>query len=152
MISVDVTGGLKKDRVLAEDIVWSMITVLMPRIRNLEVEVRFCKTMEDGAQGWCTVGDDTRHLILEIDHRLSRLVSKEEFIETIIHEMVHVWQWATGRIIERWRGGYRNLWKCEDGKYRNFMNKKYMDQPWEIEAYKLQGPLTKAYMEVKGIK
>jgi len=29
---------------------------------------------------------------------------------------------------------------------------KYIDQPWEIEAYKLQGPLTKAYMEVKGIK
>jgi hypothetical protein len=80
------------------------------------------------------------------------VVSKEEFIETIVHEMVHVWQWATGRMIERWRGGYRNLWKCEDGKYRNFMNVKYIDQPWEIEAYKLQGPLTQAYMEVKGIK
>ena len=147
MISVDVTGGLKKDRVLAEDIVWSMITVLMPRIRNLEVEVRFCKTMEDGAQGWCTVGDDTRHLILEIDHRLSRLVSKEEFIETIVHEMVHVWQGATRKVIERWRGGYKQMWMCKDGKYRNYLNTKYENQPWEVEAYKLQGPLTKLYME-----
>jgi len=147
MISVDVTGGLKKDRVLAEDIVWWMIDYMLPRHRNLEIDVRFTKTFEEGAQGFCYRGDDDRHFIVEIDHRLSRVVSKEEFIETIVHEMVHVWQGATRKVIERWRGGYKQMWMCKDGKYRNYLNTKYENQPWEVEAYKLQGPLTKLYME-----
>jgi len=147
MISVDVTGGLKKDRVLAEDIVWWMIDYMLPRHRNLEIDVRFTKTFEEGAHGFCYRGDDDRHFIVEIDHRLSRVVSKEEFIETIVHEMVHVWQGATRKVIERWRGGYKQMWMCKDGKYRNYLNTKYENQPWEVEAYKLQGPLTKLYME-----
>ena len=147
MISVDVTGGLKKDRVLAEDIVWWMIDYMLPRHRNLEIDVRFTKTFEEGAHGFCYRGDDDRHFIVEIDHRLSRTISKEEFIETIVHEMVHVWQGATRKVIERWRGGYKQMWMCKDGKYRNYLNTKYENQPWEVEAYKLQGPLTKLYME-----
>ena len=147
MISVDVTGGLKKDRVLAEDIVWWMIDYMLPRHRNLEIDVRFTKTFEEGAHGFCYRGDDDRHFIVEIDHRLSRTISKEEFIETIVHEMVHVWQGATRKVIDRFRGGYKQMWMCKDGKYRNYLNTKYENQPWEVEAYKLQGPLTKLYME-----
>ena len=152
MIGVEVTGGLKKDRELADEIVWWCMDMLMPRHRNLDVTVKFTKTFEDGAQGFCYQGDDDRDFTIEVDHRLSRATSKEEFIECIMHEMVHVWQGATGRIKDKFRGGYKKLWKCKDGKYRKYLNTAYEKQPWEVEAYKMQGPLTKAFMEEYGVK
>ena len=39
MIGVEVTGGLKKDRELADEIVWWCMDMLMPRHRNLDVTV-----------------------------------------------------------------------------------------------------------------
>ena len=53
MIGVEVTGGLKKDRELADEIVWWCMDMLMPRHRNLDVTVKLTKTFEDGAQGFC---------------------------------------------------------------------------------------------------
>ena len=61
-------------------------------------------------------------------------------------------QGATGRMKDKFRGGYKQLWKCKDGKYRNYHNTEYAKQPWEVEAYKMQGPLTKAFMEEYGVK
>ena len=70
MIGVEVTGGLKKDRELADEIVWWCMDMLMPRHRNLDVTVKLTKTFEDGAQGFCYQGDDDRDFTIEIDHRL----------------------------------------------------------------------------------
>ena len=53
---------------------------------------------------------------------------------------------------DKFRGGYKKLWKCKDGKYRNYLNTAYEKQPWEVQAYKMQGPLTKAFMEEYGVK
>ena len=152
MIGVEVTGGLKRDRELAEEIVWWCMDMLLPRHRVLDIDVKFTKTFEEGAQGFCYQEDDDRDFVIEVDHRLSRTVNKEEFIECIIHEMVHVWQGATGRIKDKFRGGYKKLWKCKDGKYRNYLNTAYERQPSEVQAYKMQGPLTKAFMEEYGVK
>ena len=104
MIGVEVTGGLKRDRELAEEIVWWCMDMLLPRHRVLDIDVKFTKTFEEGAQGFCYQEDDDRDFVIEVDHRLSRTVNKEEFIECIIHEMVHVWQGATGRIKDKFRG------------------------------------------------
>ena len=38
------------------------------------------------------------------------------------HEMGHVWQSATRKMKDKFRGGYKKLWKCKDGKYRNYLN------------------------------
>ena len=89
MIGVEVTGGLKKDRELADEIVWWCMDMLMPRHRNLDVTVKFTKTFEDGAQGFCYQGDDDRDFTIEVDHRLSRATSKEEFIECIMHCLLY---------------------------------------------------------------
>ena len=147
MINIYVEGGIKKDRKLAEEAIWYVIDMMMPRKRNLDISLTFKKTLEDGAQGFCYRGDNDYEHIIEIDHRLSRLISAEEFIECIMHEMVHTWQGATGRLKDKFRGGYKQLWKCRDGKYRNYKNTKYDKQPWEVEAYRMQGPLTKQFMK-----
>ena len=147
MINICIKGGLKKDRKLADEAVWWIMDLLMPRHRKLDISLIFTKTFENGAQGFCYRGDNDHEYIIEIDRRLSRIDGLDEFIQCIMHEMVHVWQSATGRMKDKFRGGYRQLWKCKDGKYRNYTNTKYDKQPWEVEAYRLQGPLTKEFMK-----
>ena len=147
MIFVETTGGLKRDRELAEKVIWFCMETLMPRMKNLGVECEITNKLEGGVLGYAWCVEDNRDCAIQIDNRLSRDVSRDKFIETVCHEMVHVWQIATGRMKDTWRGGYKQLWKCKDGKYRNYTNTNYASQPWEVEAYKMQGPLTKAFMK-----
>ena len=105
MVNVCVTGGLKKDRELIDDIVWWCKDMLLPRHRVIDIEVKLIKTFEEGAEGFCYRGGDDRDFHIEIDHRLSRTVSREEFIEVVIHEMIHVWQGTTGRMVDKFKGG-----------------------------------------------
>ena len=152
MIHVEATGGLKKDRELAEDVMWFCMDILMPRMRTLCIDLEFTKTLEDGAMGFTHMGDDDKDMIIQIDHRLSRIEGRDKLIETVAHEMVHVWQMATGRLKDKFRGGYKQLWKCKDGKYRNYNKTSYDRQPWETQAYALEGKLAELYeiMEEKG--
>ena len=147
MIHIEATGGLKKDRELAEDVMWFCMETLMPRMQTLCIELEFCKTLDQGAMGFTFMGDDEKDIFIQIDHRLSRIEGRDKLIETVAHEMVHAWQMATGRLKDKFRGGYKQLWKCKDGKYRNYHNTEYAKQPWEVEAYKMQGPLTKLFMK-----
>ena len=98
------------------------------------------------------MGEDDKDIIIQIDHRLSRIEGRDQLIETVAHEMVHVWQMATGRLKDKFRGGYKQLWKCKDGKYRNYNKTSYDRQPWETQAYALEGKLAELYeiMEEKG--
>ena len=91
------------------------------------------------------MGDDDKDIIIQIDHRLGRIEGRDQLIETIAHEMVHVWQMATGRLKDKFRGGYKQLWKCKDGKYRNYRNTAYGRQPWETQAYVLEKKLAELY-------
>jgi len=150
MIIIEVIGGRKKDRELADEIVWWCMDMLMPRHRDLDITVEFTNTSKDGAQGFCSQINDNRDYHIEIDHRLSRTVSKEEFIGCVIHEMIHVWQGATGRMKEKFRGGYKQLWKCKDGKYRDYHNTEYAKRPWEIQAYEMESHLTENFMKEYG--
>ena len=152
MIHIEATGGLKKDRELAEDVMWVCMDILMPRMRTLCIDLEFTKTLEDGAMGFTHMGDDDKDIIIQIDHRLSRIEGRDQLIETVAHEMVHVWQMATGRLKDKFRGGYKQLWKCKDGKYRNYRNTAYDRQPWETQAYDLERKLAELYeiMKEKG--
>ena len=152
MIFVETTGGLKRDRELAEKVIWFCMETLMPRMKNLGVECEITNKLEGGVLGYAWCVEDNRDCAIQIDNRVSRDVSRDKFIETVCHEMVHVWQIATGRMKDTWRGGYKQLWKCKDGKYRNYGNTEYAKQPWEVEAYKMQGPLTKRFMKEYGVK
>ncbi len=131
---------------------WFCMDILMPRMRTLCVDLEFTKTLEDGAMGFTHMGDDDKDMIIQIDHRLSRIEGRDKLIETVAHEMVHVWQMATGRLKDKFRGGYKQLWKCKDGKYRNYNKTSYDRQPWETQAYALEGKLVELYeiMEEKG--
>ena len=145
MIHIEATGGLKKERELAEEVMWFCMDMLMPRMRTLCVDLEFCKTLDDGAMGYAYMGEDDKDLIVQVDHRLGRIEGRDKLIETICHEMVHVWQMSTGRMKDTFKGGYKQFWKCKDGKYRNYTKAPYERKPWETQAYELEGKLTELF-------
>ena len=140
MLLVEANGGIEKDRNLAEEVMWFCIETLMPRMKNLMVECEL-KKIESGVLGYAWTVEDNKDCMIQIDSRLSRDAGRDKFIETVCHEMVHVWQMATNRTKETYRDGHKQLWKCKDGKYRNYGKTAYERQPWETEAYAMEGPL-----------
>ena len=146
MLFVDANGGIEKDRTLAEEVMWFCIETLMPRMKNLMVECEL-KKIESGVLGYAWTVEDNKDCMIQIDSRLSRDAGRDKFIETVCHEMVHVWQMATNRTKETYRDGHKQLWKCKDGKYRNYGKTAYERQPWETEAYAMEGPLAELFKE-----
>ena len=135
-----VTGSNKSRRSLAENVVNFCIEELMPRMRTLDIEVKIRSMKDEDAIGFCLETDNNR--TFEID--AERTLDEENFIETICHEMVHVWQNATRRMKEK---STNRLWLCKDGKYRNYTNCDYYRQPWEVQAYRMQEGLKTKFME-----
>jgi len=146
MLLVEANGGIEKDRTLAEEVMWFCIETLMPRMKNLMVECEL-KKIDDGVLGYAWSVEDNKDCLIQIDSRLSRDAGRDKFIETVCHEMVHVWQMATNRTKETYRDGHKQLWKCKDGKYRNYGKTAYERQPWETEAYALEGKLAELFKE-----
>ena len=145
MIHIEATGGIKKDRELAEEVMWFCVETLMPRHKNLIVELELTKCADEGAMGYAYMVDDEKDFTVEVDHRLSRKDGRDKFIETVCHEMVHVWQMATKKMKDSFKDGYKQFWKCTDGKYRNYTEAPYSRKPWETEAYRMEGHLTELF-------
>lgn len=72
--------------------------------------------------------------------RMNKNMNREMMLETLAHEMVHVKQDALGEKQERFKGGYKLLWKGKD-----YTKTSYSKQPWEREAYRLEKKLVKEY-------
>ena len=127
MNSVEVTGGKKYQRDIAQKVVYAMIDTLMPRMRTLDIEVKIRKISGD-AVGYCMQEDTNRMFTIDVQKDLSL----RDFITTICHEMVHVKQYA------------RNEMDCYGRKWKTkVISDKvgYYDLPWEKEAYRLQDKL-----------
>ena len=161
---VTVTGSNKSLRKLTEDVAYWCIAELMPRYRTLDIEIQLSKCAEEGGWGFCYSMETERDFNIEIDKRIPKIYAweaaekkpksskesqlaagREAFIETICHEMVHVWQTATGTMVDRVypkRLGYRKLWKGKD-----YSKASYSKQPWEQQAFRMQGQLLKKFLE-----
>ena len=132
---VEVTGGKKYQRDIAQKVVYAMIDTLMPRMRTLDIEVKIRKISGD-AVGYCMQEDTNRMFTIDVQKDLSL----RDFITTICHEMVHVKQYA------------RNEMDCYGRKWKTkVISDKvgYYDLPWEKEAYELQEVLCKSYKVFK---
>lgn len=148
---IKAVGGNKAQRKLAEDVAWYCIYELgLGRYRTLEIEIMLNKCLDEGAYGFCYEGENDRDFTIEVDKRIPKmhykilkgLTGREAFIETICHEMVHVMQTAKGTLKDRFRGGYKKFWKGID-----HTKTPYSKQPWERQAYRMQGKLLKGYLK-----
>lgn len=118
---IEVKGGSKKEREIAEFVVAWSIKKLLPRVRTLDIDVKLTKC---NAYGYCLNTDDHKTFELEIRKGMGLY----DLVSTICHEMVHVKQYYRKELTEDRR------WKT-----RKVSEKvKYEDEPWEKEAFKME--------------
>ena len=144
MAYISVTGGTFKQRKLAQVAAyWSMGKLISPRMQeSIEIDIEIKSFVNDGdVVGYTTWTYDNirpREFTIEVDKTLDN----DELIETVIHEMVHVKQFAKEELKERFRPYHREMWFGEEIDTNN----KYKSLPWEVEAYKLQELLYNEYI------
>lgn len=119
----EISGGTKHERKLVEDAVLFAKKYLMPRIRDLDIEITITKKMEVDAD---VVGDER-----EYEMRIRGGQEEEDLITSVFHEMVHVKQ-----------GVRKEFPLFED------CDMEYLDRPWEKEAYDLQEKILDAYKKI----
>ena len=125
---IHVKGSTKDKRALAEKTVaWSIKKLGLNRMSSLSIDVVLRK-MKKGEYGYCNIIESNRSFIIEVNKN----VSLKDFVSTIIHEMVHVKQFARNEM-----SAYGMRWKTKTVSE----NTKYVDLPWEKEAYKLEAKL-----------
>ena len=113
----EITGGTKHERKLAETALLFAKQYLMPRIRDLDIEISIEKDMTADAD---VVGDER-----EYEMRIRKGQDDEDLITAIFHEMVHVKQYARKELT------VNHAWKGVPIDQET----EYWDLPWEIEAH-----------------
>jgi len=128
------TGSTKDKRALAEKTVaWSIEKLGLKRMTSLNIDVKLRK-LKEGEFGFCDIKDNNRNFTIEVNKN----VLLKDFVSTIIHEMVHVKQFARKEMCV-----YGMRWKS-----KNIPEKTdYMDLPWEKEAYRLEEKFVKLIWE-----
>ena len=114
---------------------------LMPRMRKpIYINIRPIRklTQKQGVYGDCMDEDDREFTI-----RIDVSIPLEEMVSTILHEMVHVQQYVTGRMKQRWSDEII----FNKVVYRSDML--YDDRPWEIEAHSIEKQLAEKYFGQK---
>lgn len=110
---------------------------------NLTINLKF-KDLKD-AWGICDpldVNIRPREFTILIDRKLEG----KDITQTIAHEMVHVWQYATGKL----KNYDAPVCRYEGHLYDAGMS--YRDMPWEIEARRLERLLYKLYIKSQSVR
>jgi hypothetical protein len=84
-----------------------------------------------GYGGFC-VWEDEAHRPRSFNIEIDADASRQTTIQALIHEMVHVKQFASGRLQDLVRHYHIKKWKAQRV---NSANMSYWDYPWEQEAY-----------------
>ena len=104
---------------------------------QMEIEVVGVRGMHDreGAVGYCSVSDEhfgsgkriPTWFTIELDTNLPF----DQLFTVLCHELVHVKQYATLQLREKYHPTYKKLWKDKD-----ITDRYYSHQPHEQEAYR----------------
>ena len=126
----EITGGTKVQREMVNKVTKWFIEKYLPRYRTLCIYTKLTSIRKHGAEGYCMAEDDYRTFEIEIEKDMSLY----DMCCTVIHELIHVKQYARKEMT--YKNG-KTYWKGRD-----CTDKDYWDQPWEKEAFKLQDQYT----------
>ncbi|MDB4339489.1 hypothetical protein OAA57_00540 [bacterium] len=129
---IEISGGKKKERILAERVAEWTISKLMPRMRTLDIDIKFVN-FTDKVDGYCLCVS-----LREFQIELQKGLDDPDMITALIHELVHVKQHARKELIDN---GMIKKWKGEEYLHIFTTVDQYMSLPWEEEAYRLQEEL-----------
>jgi hypothetical protein len=124
---------------------WMTSELCIDKFKNpIFVEVHFVPNLKknEGCSGdsiWEDIPYRPREFLIRVDAGMS----KEKTMITLIHEMIHVQQYARNRL-RQWRPWHTLRW---EGKVFDMMKVKYDNFPWEKEAYKLEEVYYRKYKE-----
>jgi hypothetical protein len=139
---VAVYGGKAFERKIAHTTVTWCIKKLLPRLRTLDITIRF-KNFSDGSFADCSpnaldvlCGYNPRAFEIRVQKGLKLF----DLLTTLCHEMVHVKQYAKKELVDVYHGACytKTLWKKSP---KNWENAEYRELPWEKEAWKLERPM-----------
>ena len=130
------TSGYGYRKRVCEDVATWFLNKFLPRHR-LDVRIVHRGLKREGVYGWCDFEDDykrPRSFLIE----LQSFMNQEDYIQTLLHELVHLRQWVNGSLQLR----YGKMCYCKDPveKYE------YEHQPHEIEAREQEVTLYLEYM------
>ena len=132
---IEISGYGYRKRI-CEDVTFWFVNRFLPR-HKLDILIVHRGLKREFVYGWCDFEDDykrPRSFLIEIQSYLS----KEEYIKTLLHELVHVRQWVIGSLrMKRGKMCYR---KIPVELYD------YWDQPHEIEAREQENILYLRYL------
>ena len=112
--------------------------------RNILLEIKLTKELKqkEQAYGFCHITDDNldrpREFMIELDTSMKN--SFDQILTWLAHEMVHLKQFVRGELYDYATGNVQ--WKS-----RTYGRVHYSDQPWEKEAYRLEGELYEMFEE-----
>ena len=110
---------------LATEVILFAKSQLMPRVRKIFINIHAERGLAKKGIYGDVLQEDDREFTIRIDPHLP----PEQFIVTLLHEMVHVYQYATGKMKYKWI--HEVIFEKE--KYKWDMD--YDSRPWEIEAH-----------------
>ena len=106
---------------------------------NIDINVHHCRLINrESVYGWCWATDcdyRPREFDIEIDNQLPMHM----YIETLLHELWHVYQHVKGDLKDRYG---KRWWKGVDHSKIDYEN-----QPWEKEAVKMEKVLFRKYKQ-----
>lgn len=132
---LEISGYGYRKRV-CEDVTTWFVTKFLPR-HQLDIRIVHRGLKREYVHGWCDFEDDykrPRSFLIELQSYLS----EEDYIKTLLHELVHLRQWVKGSLRQKHGKMYYETQKVEDYEY--------LDQPHEIEAREQENILYLKYL------
>ena len=130
-------------------------TLRIPHAKHVDITLKMSAAkllVEDGTRGLCkaTHGNHIKGAPTTFIVTLQRDMPWTWTVTTFAHEMVHVHQFATGRLRYRWDfelGKWLASW--ENGEWKDKDAIPYRERPWEVEAYAKETDLREAFFKVE---
>ena len=129
-------SGYNYSKRRCESIVNWFVDTYLPNYK-LFINVDHKGLLRESVFGWAWVvppDHRPREFEVEIHNRLS----VEEYTSTLLHELWHVYQHVTGQLKDKYNKRY---WKGIDHSKTD-----YADQPWEVEALRMEKILYREYI------
>jgi len=149
MCICEVFGGSKHQREVAYSVVQHCVNKLIPSVEYLDICIKITgikKKWGSDLYAYCEQTDTHSYLI-----HIERTLYPEMFVKYLCHEMVHVMQYAEGNLKEIHGSPVAGtvLWMGQELAEQDY---KYIDQPWEAQAFEMQETLSQSFFDNIGAK
>jgi hypothetical protein len=148
MAKVIAFGGTTEKRRLARNATrWAIENELYIR-ENVRINIRFQDTKgEFFGQAIYNAPSSFRSksFTITVSDNIDIVEELDIFLETVLHELVHVWQMAgrsTRYTLNNNKTAYKTFWHGED-----MSNVPYSQQPWERQAYRMEKTLASKFLQ-----